>query len=222
MFDSLTYAKEHKKAFLEKLLQDKAVSVNKDALFMAGSPGAGKTEVASTLTDMMQDIVHIDADDFRSQFPGYNGSNSSDFQKGASYLVDYCYTEVLKKGFSFILDGTFAIEKSLKNIERALGRGYNVEIYYTYQDPLRAWEFTKLREKKEGRLVPKETFIRAFFQSRKNIAQVQEAFGNQVNVNIVFKDFQNNISDIHFNVEHIDLILPLDVTRDELEERLDE
>lgn len=193
---SLAYAKEHKRELLNQLVADKDVRPIKDAIFMAGSPGAGMTEVAEALSMVISNLVVIDADDFRSKFPDYNGQNSSQFQRGASLLVDYTFTEVMKKSHSFILDGTFAIGKAKQNVERALNRGYQVVIYYVHQDPLIAWEFTKEREIKQGRHVPKETFINAYFQSRENIRKLKSQLGNMITLNIVQKDYQNNISDI--------------------------
>ena len=62
----------------------------------------------------------IDADKFRVLFPGYVGNNSDEFQRGSSLLVDATLDLVLKKGYSFILDATFATSKVKQNIERAL------------------------------------------------------------------------------------------------------
>lgn len=117
---------------------------------MAGTPSAGKTEVAISLLELSEDICRIDADVFRAKFPGYTGSDSSDFQSGSSWLVDY----------SFLLDGTFAIGRAKQNIERCLSRDYDVTIYFIFQDPLIAWDYTKIREKVLGRFVPREFYFR--------------------------------------------------------------
>ncbi|MFT8392339.1 MAG: zeta toxin family protein [Sporolactobacillus sp.] len=61
----------------------------------------------------------------------------------------------------------------------------DVTLYYVYQDPIIAWQFTKAREDKEGRVVPKERFINAYFKSRENIKEVKETFGDKVELNIV-------------------------------------
>ena len=172
---SLLYAKAHKQNFVKRIVADKIMVPDKVAIFMAGSPGAGKTEVATALAELSDNLCIIDADEFRSQFPDYNGLNSSDFQKGASWLVDHAFTHLLKEGYSFILDGAFAIGKSTQNIQRAIKRNYEVSLYYVYQDPFIAWQFTKEREKAEGRFVPKERFINAYFKSRENIAKVKES-----------------------------------------------
>ena len=87
---------------------------------MAGSPGAGKTEVALGLAENYDNHVVIDADYFRTQFPEYNGKNSSVFQKASSWLVEQSLKYVLEHGYSFILDATFAILSAEKNIIRAL------------------------------------------------------------------------------------------------------
>lgn len=217
---SLVYAKEHKREFLNQLIADKDVRPIKDAIFMAGSPGAGKTEVAEALSMLISNLVVIDADDFRSKFPDYNGQNSSQFQRGASYLVDFSFTEILKKSYSFILDGTFAIGKASQNVERALKRGYQVTIYYVHQDPLISWEFTKKREGKQGRYVPKETFINAYFKSRLNIQELKSEFGDKICLHLIHKDYQDNISDVQFDVNSVELVLPEKYTREDLEEKL--
>lgn len=77
---------------------------------------------------MINNICLIDADIFRTYFLGYNGHNSDDFQSGAALVVEYALDYVLKKGSSFILDGTFAIDKSLENVQRAIKRNYDTSI----------------------------------------------------------------------------------------------
>ncbi|BDZ72279.1 hypothetical protein GCM10025861_27960 (plasmid) [Methanobacterium petrolearium] len=49
------------------------------------------------------------------------------------------------KGYSFILDGTFAIDKSLENVKRAVKRDYDTSTYYVYQNLFIARAFTQLR-----------------------------------------------------------------------------
>ena len=141
--DSLQYAKENKKEIISSVIDGKEKEEEKTAIFKAGSPGAGKTEAAQTLTVLNSNLCVIDADKFRVLFPGYVGNNSDEFQRGSSLLVDAALDLVLKKGYSFILDATFATSKVKQNIERALKKNYNVLVYYVYQDPFIAWDFTK-------------------------------------------------------------------------------
>ena len=84
-----------------------------------------------------------------------------------------------------------------------------------------AWSFTKERELVEGRVVPKDTFINAFFQSRENIEKVKKRHP-EVTLHIIIKDYQNNISEVHFDADNIQLVLPQQYTKQQLEEMLDE
>ena len=99
---------------------------------MAGSPGAGKTEIVNSLlqdAELTNQIVRLDTDILCSRFPIYNGTNSHFVQKGASYLVDFSFSRLLEKGYSLVLDGTFAFERSIMNIQRVLKRGYKIIIF---------------------------------------------------------------------------------------------
>ena len=188
---------------------------------MAGSPGAGKTEVALGLSENYDNHILIDADAFRIQFPGYDGSNSSQFQKASAWLVDQSFKFVVDKGYSFILDATFAVLSAEKNIIRTLKNGYRVTLFYVYQEPQVAWNFTKERELVEGRVVPKDTFINAFFQARENIEKVKERHP-EVTLHIIIKDYQNNISEVHFDADNIQLVLPQKYTKQQLEDLLND
>ena len=217
----LEYAKVNKEQFILPLLEGKRPAESKTAIFMAGSPGAGKTEVATGLAAAYDNYVMIDADNFRSQFPDYNGKNSSDFQKAASWLVEEALKTVLENGYSFILDATFALISANNNIRRSLKNNFKVKIYYIYQEPFVAWKFTQIREEKEGRHVPKITFINAFFQSRKNIIKAKATFP-EIELNLIIKDYQNGVSEILPLTENVELILPERWTKEELEEKLND
>lgn len=140
------------------------------------------------------------------------------FQKGSAWLVDHVFTFLLKKGYSFILDGTLSISKSYQNIERAVNRGYAVQVFYVHQDPTVAWGFTKKREKIEGRVVPREQFINAYLMSRRNIVKIKKDFGEKIELNIVFKNYQNKVAEVSYDTQSPELILPESYKREELEE----
>ena len=214
MDQNLEYAQNRVEEFISELIHDSVPSEELDAVFMAGSPGAGKTEVALGLSETYDNA-------FRIQFPGYDGSNSSQYQKASAWLVDQSFKFVVDNGYSFILDATFAILSAEKNIIRTLKNGYRVTLFYVYQDPQVAWSFTKERELVEGRVVPKDTFINAFFQARKNIEKVKKRHP-EVTLHIIIKDYQNNISEVHFDADNIQLVLPQQYTKQQLEEMLDE
>ncbi|MBI3255577.1 MAG: zeta toxin family protein [Candidatus Andersenbacteria bacterium] len=115
-------------------------------MFMAGSPGAGKTEVSKRLLSRFeQKPLRIDADEIRTLMPGYVGANACLFQKAATKGVHILYDLALEKSYNAILDGTFAYYDVLQNIQRSLDRGRKVEIFFVYQSPYHAWGFTKKR-----------------------------------------------------------------------------
>jgi predicted ABC-type ATPase len=99
----LQYAKENKEEFIKKITHGKFPSDERDAVFMAGSPGAGKTEIVTELIKNYDNLVVIDADCFREMFADYNGQNSSLFQKASSWLVEQAFQFAVKNGYSFIM-----------------------------------------------------------------------------------------------------------------------
>ena len=70
MEDSKEYAKKHREDFYYQVISGIEIMDEKEAIFMAGSPGVGKTEVASELISFYQNMCLIDADKFRESFPG--------------------------------------------------------------------------------------------------------------------------------------------------------
>jgi len=147
------------------------------SLFMAGSPGAGKTEVSKNLVKGFKDMpIRIDADEMRKECKGYKGSNAHIFQKAANKGVNILFDHALDKSLNLVLDGTFAYGGASENIERSLKRNRKVEVWFVYQDPASAWMVTKAREIEETRHVSKSVFIRAFFDSRINVVKVKNVF----------------------------------------------
>ncbi|XVN22121.1 zeta toxin family protein [Pseudomonas corrugata] len=130
------------------------------SVFMAGSPGAGKTEVSRAFIGMMQaggsKALRIDPDDFRVYFPEYTGRNSSLFQRGVTTIVERTLDLVYQRRQSFLLDGTLAnLEVARRNISRALDKeNRSAQVIYVYQRPELAWEFVLARERKDGRNIP--------------------------------------------------------------------
>lgn len=83
------------------------------SVFMAGSPGAGKTEYSKELIKILEKdnerrVVRIDSDDIRSYFSDYNGNNSHLFQGAVSLIVEKMHDLVLHCSQHFVLDGTFS------------------------------------------------------------------------------------------------------------------
>jgi len=222
--DAIKFVKSHKNEIKQEFAGDDVCGSEKDpiSIFMAGSPGAGKTEFSKRfLKKSGVSAVRIDADEVREVIPQYNGRNSDLVQRASALAVEYIYDHVLDKKKNMIFDATFAdYEKSYNNVERSLRKGRHVEIYYLYQDPMVAWRFTKIREAVEGRFVPKEVFVRSFIDARKNVNMVKEKFGSKVQLHVIVKNFNNNLETFRLNVSSVDGYINLSYTYESLMEKL--
>lgn len=194
------------------------------SVFMAGSPGAGKTESANVLIQKFSNensVLHIDSDSLRSEFIDYNGNNSSCFQSATAILVDRIHDVALKQKQSFIFDGTFSnLEKCVENIERSLKRNREVFIVYVYQDPLQAWDFVKRRAEKDGRVVPKEAFVEQYFAARLNANEVKRTFKNKVQVDVIVKNIDGSNQLYKENIDSIDNYIKENYTEQTLNKQL--
>lgn len=209
--DALAWARGHRNEIVGRFITGEFLPVEKPvSFFMAGSPGAGKTETSINLIDSLQKrssekILRIDPDELRDCFPGYNGSNSSLFQRAVSIGVERLMDKALDKKLNFVLDGTLSsYEVAKKNIERSLKRGRPCTIIYVYQDPIVAWRFTLIREQKEGRRITKDDFIKKFFASRDVVNKLKQEFGSQIEIWLVEKNFEENTERTRINVDNID------------------
>lgn len=224
---AVNYAKKHKKEIAIKETSIELYKSEKDptSVFMAGSPGAGKTESSKWLLkklsggDDVQKVLRIDTDDLRLYFDscGYDGRNSHIFQYPASILVSKIHDLALSNSQSFIFDGTFAnLDRARENIQRSLNKNRMVQILYVYQDPVQAWEFVKQREEKEGRRIRKDDFIQKYFNSRFVVNSMKQEFGSDIQIDILHKnnDFTHKLYER--NVESIDIYIPETYTNDTL------
>ncbi len=206
-------------------LQDYPGVINPFTIFMAGSPGAGKTEFSKSFIDDYPDsdtkILRIDADEIRDLIPGYNGQNAYKVQGAAALGVEKLFDYVQDHNQNAIVDGTFSdYPISRKNVERALGRGRKVGIFYLYQDPKTAWEYTKIREIKEKRHVTQDMFIDAFFAAKDNVNKIKEEFKEEVELSLVIKDDTYSLERTKFKIDKVDSFIKIKYTKQELESLL--
>jgi len=200
------------------------------SVFMAGSPGAGKTEFSKNLISILEKdpnrhVIRIDADEIRPRMPDYTGHNSHLFQGAVSIVTDRIHDFVLKKKQSFIFDSTFAkYDKAIANINRSLEHGRPVDIFYLYQKPHVAWKFTEAREKTEGRNIPKSAFIEEFFGAQDTVNRIWQKFQQKVTIFLVKKDFEKNIVEEILELKSgdgvVDDYIKEHYTKDELEKIL--
>lgn len=195
--NAIAHARKTKKPFAKAETNKELFASEKEpiTILMAGSPGAGKTETAQEMLNIIGKAIHIDPDRYRDHFKDYTGDNAYLFQAATSILVEKVVDYALKNRQSFILDGTLTKHEIAKqNIERALGRDRKVIILYVYQDPIVAWNFVKAREKIEGRRIHLETFVAQYFEARAVVNKLKEEFKSRVQLEILIKNTSLNPS----------------------------
>ncbi|MHB8564647.1 MAG: zeta toxin family protein, partial [Acidiferrobacteraceae bacterium] len=166
---ALEYAKKHRTEMARRLT-DPAIFVPEAhpvSVFMAGSPGAGKTEASIELLTLQgadgTKVLRIDPDELREELPGYTGENAWLFQRAVIPIVERMHDLALQQGQSFLLDGTLSsYSVAEKNIQRSLKRDRTVQILYVYQEPQQAWRFVQAREAAEGRRTQPDDFVRQY------------------------------------------------------------
>ncbi|PKG36980.1 zeta toxin family protein [Psychromonas sp. Urea-02u-13] len=205
---SFVRIKKNKKKIAKKLVDSLPEEESPVSVFMAGSPGAGKTEVAKSLVESFGgNTLRIDNDELRNEFEGYTGGNSHLFQSAATRLVEAVHDRALKKKVSFILDTTLSCyEVAKKNIERSLNKDRAVMIIFVYQSPQNAWAFVQAREKVEGRRVPPDVFVKQFIDSQLVVNKLKAEFQKQIRVEVLVKDLTEQKA-YHCNVSTVDQYL---------------
>ncbi len=223
--EALRFARSNKKSIARRLT-DRAIYPPEESpvsVFMAGSPGAGKTEASIALVNLFADvsILRIDPDELRNEFAAYQGANSWLFQRGVSILVEKIIDHALDQRQSFLLDGTLSnLKVASRNIERSLKKGRFVQILYVYQNPMLAWDFVKAREEAEGRRIRKEHFIEQYFAARDVVNALKLEYGGDVHVDLLIKHIDNSGRLYKAGVDKIDYHIPEQHTRADLEARL--
>lgn len=224
--DALKFARANKKRITQRLT-DPSVFISEEnpvSVFMAGSPGAGKTEASIELLKKLDGppILRINPDDLRVEFPEYNGGNAWLFQKAVSVLVDSIHDAALKQGQSFLLDGTLAnFDKARQNVERSLKRDRTVQLLYVYQEPLLAWQFVQAREAAEGRRIPKGHFISQYFAARDVVNRLKREFGKSIRVDLLLKNNDNSNRMYRAGADQIDYHIPEKYTAADIERLLE-
>lgn len=213
--NAIRFAQKNKKRLAKSLASIEIYKPEAEpvSVFMAGSPGAGKTETAKALLKAFESssgkVLRIDVDEVRDCFEGYNGNNSHLVQAGANILVEAIHDHAIKHKQSFIFDGTFAnYEKAKLNIERSLKRDRQVQILYVYLDPKQAWEFVKAREAVEGRRIIPELFVKQYFEAREVVNRIKSVFGKRLHIDLLVKNLDGTERFYRDNIDKIDNYLP--------------
>lgn len=219
------YARLNKKEIAKNIINTYQTEKYPVSVFMAGSPGAGKTEASKRLIkeltkDKENSVLRIDPDDLRILFKEYNGRNSNLFQCATSIITEKIHDLAISKDISFIFDTTFSkINKAEENIKRSIKHKRFVYIIYVYQDPIQAWEFVKGRELVDGRHIPKESFIEEYFNARDVVNKMKKEFPNII-VYILMKNIDGSIQEYRENIDNIDNYVEEKYTVESLEDML--
>lgn len=225
------------RASLARTIADTSIFVPEDypiTVFMAGSPGAGKTEISKALVEIFeadgkdplnQRVLRIDPDDFRGLIPGYTGCNSYLFQRAVTKILEKVLDRAFEKHISFILDGTMAnLDVAKRNIDRVAKSRIFAQIVYVYQRPELAWQFVRAREITEGRNIPMDEFVRQYLAARRNIIEIRRSYGEELKVHLIIKntDGTNQTYEGGVTVDQIDALIPETYDHGELVELLTE
>ena len=209
--EAIQYLKNTKEDFCNTYLKNCLPLENKLAIFTAGSSGSGKTEFAEFITEQEENIIHLDIDSIREYFIpiGYNGSNSELYQKPSSWGVHYLFDEAVKKqGLSIIMDSNFSsYELANRNIKSLIKRGYNIEIYYIYDDLKKCFLYTKKREAITKRKVPEDVFFNSVIKSRETVINIKKEYQDSITLNLIDKTTNSEYSDI--SIELFENIIPV-------------
>ena len=211
----------NKREFIETMLREcgAAPEVEPAAIFMAGLPGSGKTEISRNLIEESGvKLLRIDMDEIAERLPGYKPEKADEFRKPATTLLSECLRYALHHDISFLMDGTFGSTQALKNIERSLNHGFSVQIVYALQDPRVAWNFTLAREKVEHRAITFEGFVGAYYKTINNLKLASETFGNAIVVDVAIKDEANKVGEWKRRVKgtEIDSLIKTEYNKDKL------
>jgi UDP-N-acetylglucosamine kinase len=214
--EAIAFAKKHRNDIARRLT-DPTIFVpekNPVSVFMAGSPGAGKTEASLELlalkgADGGPRILRIDPDELRAEFPGYTGANSWLFQRAVIRVVERMHDLALKQKQSFLLDGTLSsYDVANKNVHRSLDKKRTVQILYVYQEPEQAWKFVQAREAAEGRRINADDFVREYFAARVVVNRLKAELGKAIQVDLLMKNNDGSQRFYRAGVDQIDNHIP--------------
>jgi len=208
---AIKYLKDTKVNFFDTYLKDCLPLDDKLAIFTAGSSGSGKTEFAEFILEQENNLIHLDIDSIREYFSsiGYNGSNSKLFQKPSSWGVHFLFDEAVKKrGLSIIMDSNFSsFELANRNIKSLIKRGYNIEVYYIYDDLKKCFLYTKKRETITKRTVPEDVFFNSVIKSRETVIKIKKEYGSSITLNLIDKTTNSEYMDV--SVDLFENIIPI-------------
>ncbi len=188
--EALEYFKKNKHRIFETFIENKTDT--KRICFTAGASGAGKSEFVKTFNEKVKLNV-IDTDEIRKLFPYYSGANADLFQHTSIKTVEYLLDNCFKHNHSFILDTNLAsFEVANKNIQRALRREYQIEIFFIYRHYEDCKKLTNIRETNENRKVPDSVFNQKAIGSLETFKKLVEEYSSFSNIYLLIVDLDSD------------------------------
>jgi ribosomal protein S8 len=218
------WARKNKKQIVKEYLSKNEYKSFEEpsVIFMAGVPGAGKTEFAKRLIPQLKNKpLHIDMDEIATHIESYKPKIAHLFRSGASIILERLYDRAIKLHIDILMDGTLGHSKVMQNIERAVEHeGYIARIYFISQSPLIAWKKTKDRQLIEHREINPVTFVDSYFNLLSNLRDIQYKYGEKVPITVVLKNDDNRLNEIIENVKNINYYTQPILTRDALIDKI--
>lgn len=222
------WARENKTGFTNELLEQSGARPHRlpSAIFMAGLPGAGKSELAQGLVSVMRrGVVLLDMDEIARKMPDYQAARADEFRAGATILLERVFDTTIRRKLDFILDGTFSAAKAVENVCRALKRGYTVKVLLVCQEPEVAWKFTKARELVEHRAISLTGFVEAYCKVYENMRKLEGILGDNssLSLGILLKGDKNELMKWRANAQagEIDEFWPMKYNKETLVKNLE-
>lgn len=146
------------------------------AIFMAGIPGAGKTELVRRMSPaVLAGFTIIEHDKLVELLPKYQPELAYDYRPAGSALITSILSQVIKQKRSFLIDTTLSAQAGKSNVKKALAKGYRVMVLYVYQDIRQAQTLTRKREVVTKRGISREGFVAACQKINRNLRDIFEA-----------------------------------------------
>lgn len=83
-----------------------------------------------------------------------------------------------------------------------------VRVLFVYNNPLKAWEVATAREAKDGRAIDLDVFVDRYFKSKESVRILKKEFGQNILIDLLFKDLGEKSVRPEFNIECINSHLP--------------
>ena len=175
---------------LKKVVERFFAEQSKWAIFMAGIPGAGKTEFVKQLKDepYFENFITIEHDKLVEYLPGYRPENYYRYRRAGNPVVGNIFKRCLECGHSFIMDGTLAHNAGLDNIKKTLKRGYSVLVVYIVLTADKAWEITRKREKVTKRGIERAGFVATCNAINQKLLDIFTTYASNANFRFVYVD----------------------------------